>query len=773
MSRPLMKNAALEGMDTAALAPALLDALSDDFVCVDADWRITYLNLAAQKHLERPREDLLGRVLWEVWPAGAETIFETNLRLAMGAGIATRFEAECVVHSVYYDVRSFPLHGGLAIHMRDATERRQAEEDFRRSQERLAAMLQNLPGGAVLLDGEKITLNRAVEEILGFSNQEVNTLSEWFLLTRGGDEAAALSAKAEYEAIKKRGFQKGVTRELLAKDGSPRIVDIAAFVDEVGEVWLIHDLTERLATEEKFRILFQQSSEAHVLIDETGIIDANRATVEMLGCASAADIIGKQPSEFSPEYQPDGRLTAEKSLEMDWLAKQRGSHRFEWMHQAVDGRLLPCEVTITELTISGKSAQLVAWRDLSQHKETEARLRRNADELRRMADELQVANERLIDARDAALESARAKSRFLATVSHEIRTPLNGVMGMTGLLMRTELNPEQQEFVRTIHSSGETLLRVIGDVLDLSKAEAGKLTLEIAEFDLTQTVRETTSLFMGQAMERGLKLHTFGLEAPLRVKADAVRVKQILGNLIMNAIKFTPAGEVRITLDSQLDREDYLVTLSVKDTGIGIPASRLDAIFESFSQADNSTHRLFGGTGLGLTITKRLVEMMGGKIKVESELYSGSEFHVSLRLPVASDAVVCPHAINAERADITGLRVLLVEDNAVNIMVARRNLEMLGCDVVVATSGEASIQAVKSAEFDIVLMDVQMPGTDGLAATRAIHQLRADLPVIALTANAMDDDRRACREAGMIGFLTKPFNQAQLIESLSMSLKSS
>jgi PAS domain S-box-containing protein len=748
------------------VVPSLLDALPEFFIVVDSSWRIIYLNKAARGHLDATYAGLSSANFWDALPQLRETEFETQWLRSMEGRMTLHFEAECQITNVWYDVRCFPLDDGLGIQMTECSDRKNAEIALKRIEHRFRSMIDSLPAGAVLVRGEVLTVNSQVEALLGYSKKELETLDDWFRLTRGDDPAEAKKAKSAYLEHQRKGFKSNVTRTLLARDGSKRVVDIAAFGDEGGEVWLLHDLTERLATEEKFRILFEQSSEAHVLISGGGIIDANQATLDMLGCSSITELLGKQPSTFSPAYQPDGSRSLDKSRQMDELAKERGVHRFEWTHQSLDGRVLPCEATITELTIGGSSAQLVAWRDLTLHKEAEAKLKRNANELRRMTQELQKANERLIEARDAALESARVKSRFLATVSHEIRTPLNGVMGMTNLLLYTKLNPEQEEFVRTIESSGQTLLRVIGDVLDLSKAEAGKLRIDPTEIDLAQLVQETVSLFRGQAIERGLALRTEGLDHPKYVVADGIRLKQVMGNLIMNAIKFTPAGEISIKLKVQNADDHLTVWLSVSDTGVGIPADRLEAIFESFTQADGSTERMFGGTGLGLTISKRLIELMGGTIIAESEVGVGSTFGIHLLLPKGTRTAKDRDPEPATDATLAGMRVLLVEDNPVNVLVAKRHLEFLKCVVTVATSGDEAMLVATDGRFDVVLMDVQMPGTDGLAATAAIHATQPHLPVIALTANAMEEDRQACADAGMLGFLSKPFQQEELVKVL-------
>jgi PAS domain S-box-containing protein len=746
----------------------ILDLLVDAVCVVDANWTVQYANRAFHRLVNLPTRQIAAQTLWEVWPAAADSEIRNRWERALQTQCNDSFESLSDVHGAWLSIHCHPSDGGLVLHLRECTKRKLAEEALRKSDVRMRSLFDTLPAGAVLVDGQSISVNAKVEQMLGYPQDSFVTLDDWFRITRGGDKLAAASGKQDYIQVKRLGFREGQIRELRHADGTTRIVDISAWEDELGEVWLLYDLTDRLASEEKFRVLFEKSSDAHAVTDEHGVVDCNDAALTYFGFESRDQILGTKPSNLSPDFQPDGLSSVEKSAAMNEIAGKHGHHRFEWVHKSLDGRLLPCEVTLTDLTIGGKMAQLITWRDLTAQKETEARLRAGADELRRMADEIQAANEQLIEARDAALESARAKTRFLATMSHEIRTPLNGVVGMTNLLLRTQLTKEQDECVRTIQVSGQTLLRVINDILDLSKIEAGKLTVETSRVDLVSILGEVVSLFKSQASEKQLILSKATAVGSLIVMADEIRIKQIIGNLVMNAIKFTQRGEIEIRMRlGDLDGEIQKVILSVEDTGIGIPPDRLSAVFDSFTEADGSTHRQYGGTGLGLTIAKRLTELMGGTISVESTLGKGTRFTVELPVVLwTRSATPEPIGVEEEPKYFPGLRVLVAEDNQVNMLVAKRSLEALGCLVTLVSSGTDAVRLAGTKEFDIILMDLQMPGGDGIEATRHILRKNPSAKVIALTANAMPEDREACISAGMIGFITKPV----LVDELALIL---
>jgi len=375
--------------------------------------------------------------------------------------------------------------------------------------------------------------------------------------------------------------------------------------------------------------------------------------------------------------------------------------------------------------------------------------------------ELRATNVTLIETRDAALAASVAKSQFLANMSHEIRTPLNGVIGMTSLLLEKELNKETRHGLETIESSGRTLMRVIDDVLDLSKIEAGKLDIEPSDIELRHIVRDVVNLYQGHAKARGISLSsvlaTGDCEA---VVADAFRLRQILGNLVSNAVKFTAEGEVVLTCRCQVTGAGVRATFEVSDTGAGIPPERLEAVFESFTQADGSVQRKYGGTGLGLTISKRLTEMMGGEISVVSEIGKGSTFKVIL--PLSPSTARPPASASDDDSDAPiALNILLAEDNEVNIKVLEALLERVGCTVDIVHDGLEAISRNATGQYDLILMDVQMPTCDGIEATKAIRaeEARSGLPrrpIYALTASAMAQDRDECTEAGMDGLLPKP-----------------
>jgi len=383
---------------------------------------------------------------------------------------------------------------------------------------------------------------------------------------------------------------------------------------------------------------------------------------------------------------------------------------------------------------------------------------------------LRQARKQARDGELAAESANAAKSTFLATMSHEIRTPLNGVLGMAQAMAGDELSERQRDRLSVVHRSGEALLAILNDVLDLSKIEAGKLELEQLEFELMEVARGAYSAFTALANKKGL---SFALDiegARGRYLGDPTRLRQILYNLISNALKFTEQGEIRVTAR----RDGEVLELSVKDTGVGIPPESLSKLFAKFDQLDSSTTRRFGGTGLGLAICRELAQLMDGEIGVESELGLGSKF--TLRVPlkwIGEERAVSSGVaeLRAEQSEIT-LRVLAAEDNAVNQLVLKTLLHQMGVDPTVVDNGRLAVEAWETGDWDVILMDIQMPVMDGLTATahiraRELATGRTPTPIVALTANAMSHHVDQYVSAGMNGHVAKPIQAADLYTALT------
>jgi polar amino acid transport system substrate-binding protein len=537
-------------------------------------------------------------------------------------------------------------------------------------------------------------------------------------------------------------YEKGQT--VFDDNGQPLYLDGSIF-----------DNTEKRQEAEKFRALFQRSSEAILLFDDSGIIDCNRAAVDLFGYENETELTGVPPQALSPELQPDGRNSLDKGAEMNAQARREGYNRFDWMHVRADGETVPVEVTLSPIIINDKEVILAAIHDLT--------LRKRAEE-------------EMLRARELAEEANRAKGNFLANMSHEIRTPMNAVIGMTHLALKSDLNPKQRNYLQKIDVASHALLQIINDILDFSKIEAGKLSFENIDFQLEEVLDNLAGLISLQAQDKGLEL-LFALEpdVPTTLVGDPLRVGQILLNLTTNAIKFTESGEIVVSV-KLVDECNGHVTLcfTVRDTGIGMSKEQMVTLFQSFTQADSSTTRKFGGTGLGLAISKRLVEMMGGEIWVDSEPGVGSTFGVTVNLGVQTTADrECP-VLND---DLGGMRALVVDDNAASRQILKDILESFAFEVALAASGEEAINELKQvaddSPFDLVLMDWKMPGMNGVEAARHIKTEldRAKVPAIILvTAYGREEVMNEAEEGALDGFLLKPVCPSVLFDTILSTL---
>jgi PAS domain S-box-containing protein len=869
------------------------------------------------------------------------------------------------------------------------------------------------------LVSDVITYGGGCERLLGRKPEEMETSTAGWLGSVHPDDRSRVGEA--YSRAKKEREIYAVEYRVRRADGEYVWVSDRAVLtfgaDGEAEMadGVMLDVTQRRLSDERFRVIFEGTTEPHLLVDAEGVVDCNRAALEMLGYREKSEVIRQPLTKFWPEFQPDGRSTLEHAIELKTTTEANGTDRREVLKRHASGELIPVEVGSTYVTIAGRKLMLIVWHDLRDIKRAQGELAQSEVKYRELVENVELivyqtdpdgrwvflnpaweritghplaktlgtnyravvlaedceriaairrkelsgevgasnidfrvtrvdgvvlwlegtcrarrdssgviigttgtladvtqrrlAEQELISAKEAAEAANRAKSEFLAVMSHEIRTPLNGVLGFSNLLLHTRLDRTQQEYLGTIASCGDALLTIIDDILDFSRMESGRFELETRTFDLRECVENVLDIHATRAFSKGLELVSeIEEEVPAGVVGDSSRLRQILSNLVGNAVKFTREGEVVVFCHlSWSDRNSVVLEFMVRDTGIGIPSEKCEHLFEPFVQADSSMSRRYGGAGLGLAICRRLVGAMGGRIAVSSQPGLGTKFTFTVRLarpekfaiepmpqfpgrrvllaetnpslraalrsqlqafglevadcedlvgaraamdsPLPLDLLLVDSRFDGQRtaalADLAaqrnvpvvqltalGLpeseesrnipdewarlakpvhaaalrrviisvfaggapaepapssgeaavefadspdprttRILVVEDNAVNQKLIKRMLGNLGYNVRLADGGEACLEACAEEAFDLIFMDIQMPGMDGFATTEYLRRSGYRAWITALTAHVMSEQRERCREAGMNDFLAKPIRLEALMQSLARFAK--
>ncbi|MBE9504524.1 MAG: PAS domain S-box protein [Proteobacteria bacterium] len=511
-------------------------------------------------------------------------------------------------------------------------------------------------------------------------------------------------------------------------------------------------------SEERYRKLFHSSTDAIIIHDlEGNMLDANEEALELFGYnESEMKLLTAHDIQPSYAYSPTAKSCEELAL--------AGNVHYEVAYKKKNGEIFKAEVSVGRFEVEGKEVIQGIIRDITDRKKAE---------------------ENLEKAKQKAEAASRAKSEFLANMSHEIRTPMTSIIGMAELLSETKLNEEQMEFVDRLIKSGDSLVRIINDILDLSKVEAGLIEVEEINFSLAGEIEKVLSIFEVKAVKKGIKLKkVISPHVPDYLLSDPVRLRQVLVNLVGNALKFTESGKITISAEYE-EPSDCVETcnllFSVRDTGIGIPEHKRDAIFAEFSQGDSSTTRTHGGTGLGLAISRKLVELMGGRLEVKSKGGEGSTFYFTLNMKIGF------HEKEPDRESTVSLtiskeqplNILLAEDAEDNRLLVKAFLKDTSHKLDMAKNGEEAVEMFTAGEYDLVLMDMQMPVMDGYTATRVIRgwenrNERKAIPVIAFTAHALKEEAEKCLEAGCTAHLSKPIKKQDLIKTVqSYSLTNS
>ena len=781
---------------TESLFHSVVDHMLDALLILDWNGTILFANksAAALVQLETPEAGIGRNAAEFIHPDYLEAVIIDLMNVQEGGGgylnrykLITTVGRERWVEGLGTRI---PFGDGTAnlVTIRDITSQKQVEDELVESRERMKSVIDTIVEGVVAIDENGIVelFNPAAEHIFGYGaseivGQNVNVLMPDPYRTEHDDYLRHYLKTGLWRVI-------GVGREVSGQRKDGNVIPVYLSIGEIflpqGRrfVGVIRDITEikkaegeRKNAEEELQKLSQaieQSPVAVIIAKPDGAIDyVNPRFTEITGY-TAAEVRGRNPRILKTDRMPP------EDYQFLWntITSGRVWHGV-FYNKKKNGEFYWASASISPIrNAEGNVTYFVGMQeDITSLKMTEQALQ---------------------EAKEAAEAANVAKSEFLASMSHEIRTPMNAIIGMADLMAETPLNPEQQQYLELFRSAGENLLSLINDILDLSKVESGRLSLDTSPFHLAEVTGKACDVADIRAREKSIEIACrIAPEVCQSLVGDAARLQQILLNLLGNAIKFTEVGEVVMEVSREMEipdqqgDQDCLLHFTIKDTGIGIPQEKLNSIFERFTQADSSTTRRYGGTGLGLTISKQLSELMGGRIWVESTVGKGSVFHFTARfkkqeppeepgtIKVISDKRMVPDAAvktpdSATPQDQRPLRILLVEDSEDNRFLMTAYFKHTPYEVDIAENGEMAVERFKDRDYDLVLMDMQMPVMDGYTATRIIRAWEEEhgqrhTPIIALTAFALKEDMERSIAAGCDIHLNKPVKKAKLLETIA------
>jgi two-component system, sensor histidine kinase and response regulator len=764
----------------------ILELTFDAIVETDSNGVIVAWNSKAESLFGWTSSEVLGRVMFDVTvPPQFRAPYEQGFRDLLASTAYPMTSERIESKSLHRDGRQFytevimsaiPVNGAqrVTIFARDISARKQAERSLRVSEERTRAILDRIEDGCFEVElskeGKYLFVNKAFCEITGYSAEEMLGIG----FRRFFDEETSRYLDVAYNKVYETGESlKALEYALTRKDGTKRFVEESVTLkrDSHGRpaafIGIRRDCTERKLAEEKIRVseeryrtILEEIEDGYYEVDLRGRYQlVNGSYCRMLHC-SPDDIVGKSYKEIVPTHQ------APMIYDIFHKVYQTGQsiRSFEYETTRPDGTDIYVEDSISlKRDRQGKPIGFHGIvRDISERKRAE---------------------KELAAAKDAAEAANRAKSTFLATMSHEIRTPMNGILGMTELVLDTQLNQEQRDYLGLVKSSADSLLSIINDVLDFSKIEAEKLEIESIPFDLRESLGETMKALSFRAHQKGLELvYDVRPDVPEGLLGDPTRIRQIVVNLIGNAVKFTEQGEVVISVEQApeqpADGESVCLHFAVRDTGVGIPADKRKKVFEAFSQVDSSMARKYGGSGLGLAICTRLVDAMGGRIWVESEPGKGSTFQFTAKL--ALQKVSPDRTVPVQPEQLRDLPVLVVDDNYTNRRVLGGLLVRWGMRPTAVEGGKAALQALEIAKsmghsFPLVLLDGQMPVMDGFSVAADIQKNPdlAQATIMMLTSAGQLGDAARCRELGISAYLVKPIRPNELLDAICMVVQKS